>query len=167
VTRIVLFALLVLATFLPINALADEVRSTPSVLVTTSVGYPLALKTETLLPPSISHGAAFVFQLGDGWGYLCEVGVNSGFTAWRPSLLLITGPSKKLAPKFILGASIFYKLAPPYDGATAPTHVLGGSIAPVIPIEIGSISFPTAMGVDLATGDSVLVLNVKLAVDVK
>lgn len=160
VAGITLFALVMSIPF----AQAAEPRSEPSVFITTSVGYTVALKTGTALPPGIAHGVAVVVPLKGGWGYLGEVGVTTSFTALRPSILLITGPSKKLASSFVLGGSIFYKLTPPYDGASAPTHVLGGSIAPIFPIAIGSLSFPVGVGVNLTTGDPTLAFNLKLAI---
>ena len=164
--RLALLVLCVASLFVPLTALAEEVHTAPSVFVTTSVGYPIALKTGTALPPGVAHGLAVVVPIKNGWGYLAEVCATTSFTAMRPSLMLITGPSKKVAPNFILGASIFYKLTPPYDGATSSTHVLGGSIAPIIPIAIGSLSLPTGIGVNLATGDPTLAFNLKLAVKV-
>lgn len=62
---------------------------------------------------------------------------------------------------------MFYKLTPAYDGAVSPTHVLGSSIVPIVPISIGALSFPTALGFNLATGDPVLAFNFKLSVKVK
>ncbi len=165
ITRFALFVLLALLLVRPGTAIAGETTGPKaSVFVTTSVGYLVTLDDGTMLPPGIAHGLAVLVPVRNGWGCMGEIGVTTGFSELRPAVQLIAGPSKRIAPDFALGASVLYKFVPAYDGAASPTHVLGGSVAPVFPIAIGSVSFPTGIGVNLATGDAVLAVNVKLSV---
>ncbi|OGL95398.1 hypothetical protein A2348_01995 [Candidatus Uhrbacteria bacterium RIFOXYB12_FULL_58_10] len=142
----------------------SEYQDQASVFVTTSVGYLVTLDDGTMLPPGIAHGLAVLVPVRNGWGCMGEIGVTTGFSDLRPAVQLIAGPSKRIAPDFALEASVLYKFVPAYDGAASPTHVLGGSVATVFPIAIGSVSFPTGIGVNLATGDAVLAVNIKLSV---
>lgn len=158
------YALLLCGAF-PTFAHAEEPQAPrPTIQITTAVVYPLGLgTTPALLPPSIAQGVGVGVPIGNGWGYYAELGMATGFTELRPGFQVLTGPTKKFGDHFALGATVFYKIVPPYDGAVSVTHIVGGSVAPIIPLSFGGVSFPIGFAYNANTGGSSLAANIKLA----
>lgn len=130
----------------------------------TLVNYSLSVDPELApLPPAIGHGVALSKPVGGGWGYMIEADIVNPMSELHPGFQVLTGPSKKIGDHFAVGTTALYKFTPSFYEAVPSTHVLGATIAPIIPTNFGALSFPTGVAYVMTTDSLVVTTNVKVA----
>ncbi|MSR85341.1 hypothetical protein EXS71_02810 [Candidatus Uhrbacteria bacterium] len=143
-----------LALALIITTTAQAERPKASLHVGSAIIFPMSFTGKSLTPSTLLSVIGLV-PVSERWGLIFKGGMISSLSTFQPAPQLQLGASVKLASRFVLGATGIYRYVPHWSGTPSDWHLIGGSLAPTVPLPSKiALAFPIGVAHNLTTHDS-------------